>query len=215
MTAVTHIEMPHLAISYVNTVSAEPFDDFLAEVRNEKLTLKVEAREPDGPFSAGEWIVPSIVGVFIVKSYFDGFLKEIGKEHYLILKSALKKLTYRFIGPTVPRITLVAAGKHKISSPNPRFSLLYSISVVVERGLVFRLLLEPDMTEADASEAVERFLSFGAQLFDGTADVAAVSGLVGAKAYFGTVLFAFDRSSRALYVFNPRSGAGLSAAQET
>jgi len=213
MTA-AQIDMPHLAISYVNTVSAEPFDDFLAQVANEKVTLKVEVREPDGPFAAGEWIVPSIVGVFIVKSYFDGFLKEIGKEHYLILKDALKKLTCRFIGPTAPPVTLVAAGKNKVSSPNPRFSLMYSISLVIERGLVFRLLLEPDMTEVDASEAVERFLSFGAQLFDGTADIAAVNGLLGAKSYFGSVLFAFDQSSRALYVFNPRSGAELSAGKK-
>ena len=71
---------PQLAIFHTTSIPEDVFAEFLRIVTAETLDLQVQSREEDGPFAALEWLVPTAVIVYIGKSYFDGFLKEMGKD---------------------------------------------------------------------------------------------------------------------------------------
>jgi hypothetical protein len=45
-----------------------------------------------------EWFIPTAIVFFVAKSYFDGFLKEAGKDHYQLLKSKLSKTAAKTMG---------------------------------------------------------------------------------------------------------------------
>lgn len=63
------------------------FEDF----KSKGLIADIQVLRPQ-VFASFEWIMPTLVVGFVFKSYFDGFLKEAGKDHYQLLSSSLKKL---------------------------------------------------------------------------------------------------------------------------
>jgi hypothetical protein len=61
------------------------------------LSVKVETREPQ-TYASLEWFIPTALVVYIAKSYFDGFLREAGKNNYRSLKNALTSIWGLFFG---------------------------------------------------------------------------------------------------------------------
>lgn len=99
-----------------------------------------------------------MVAVFIAKSYFDGFLKEAGKDHYLVLKSKLSSLTNDVMSK--PRIEPVIIGTPgKVSSNNP-YSLAFSVYAEANDGNKFKLLLPKPYDTDDYTEIIYKFLEF-------------------------------------------------------
>lgn len=84
-----------IRLSYTTHISPEIFAEFERIVAAEGLGLHIEQRDEDGPFAGFEWLVPTAVVLFIGKSYCDGFLGEMGKDHYALLKAGLKSLYSR------------------------------------------------------------------------------------------------------------------------
>ena len=81
------------------------------------MDLRVEQRDEDGPFAAFEWLVPTAVVVFIGQAYFDAFLKEMGKDHYALLKAGMKSLYSKLLGPSAPKTVVVSAGGKTSTHP--------------------------------------------------------------------------------------------------
>jgi len=99
---------PQLAILHNTSIPREAFAEFEKLVAAEKLDFRIEPREEAGPFAGIEWLIPTAVIVYISKSYFDGFLKEMGKDHYALLKAGLKTLRTKLLGPEAPKVTIVS-----------------------------------------------------------------------------------------------------------
>ena len=83
-------QIPDIAVTYNEHCSSDPFQEFADVVRVESLRLVV-CPIPDSSANACiEWFMIPLAGaVFFAKSYFDGFLKEAGREHYQGLKKSL------------------------------------------------------------------------------------------------------------------------------
>lgn len=147
-----------LTIVYVNSVPASTFDEFRRVADRGNLAIKVESRPEFGPMAGVEWLLPTAVFVYLGKSYFDGFLKEMGKDHYVLLKTGLKSLYSALLGPAAPKVQVIStAGK---VSKNRRYSLLYSIIAEASIGWKFKLLLPQLCTEAEYEESLAAFLQF-------------------------------------------------------
>lgn len=104
--------LPAIALAYTNRVPADALAEFRRLVEANGLGLKVERPEEDGPYAALEWLIPTALIVFIGKAYFEAFLKEMGKDHYALLKAGLKLLNSRLLGPKASAVVFVStAGK--------------------------------------------------------------------------------------------------------
>lgn len=53
---------------------------------------------PSGPYASLEWVIPTAVTVFIAHRYLGTLLEEAAKDHYIVLKSALRRLVTRTTG---------------------------------------------------------------------------------------------------------------------
>ena len=194
---------PHIGVSYVEGLPSQPFDDFVGEIQHSRLDVRCEAREQDGPYAGLEWLLPTAVIVFVGRAYFDAFLKEAGQDHYHLLKAAIKKLTTKFVGPSVPVGRIYFAGANKVRSPTPQYSLVYSVIANLGDGLSVKLLLQPDLSAEECNDAVEAFTQFLEAGTRGTLDPASVVGLVDARPVGGTLLVAYNRDARKLEVVDP------------
>jgi len=121
------MQTAHLGLIYLDEMPVEPFDEFSKAVEHPALELKQIARPNPGPYATLEWLIPTAVFVCIGKSYFDGFLKEAGKDHYLLLKKGIKALTSKYIGPSAASVTLFfSKGKQRHRVRSTRCSFQWS-----------------------------------------------------------------------------------------
>jgi hypothetical protein len=156
---------PIMGLSYTTRISPDTFAEFERLVVAEGLGLDIEQRDEDGPFASFEWLIPTAVVLFIGKAYFDGFLKEMGKDHYALLKTGLKSLYSRLLGPNSPKVAIVSAGKISTNQP---YSLIFSIFAEADEGARFKLLLPHSASETEYEATVEAFLTFLEGYYAGT-----------------------------------------------
>ena len=153
------MKSPDIAIVYEETLSSDLFDNFGNSLKEENLNIVVEARPISGPYAGLEWFLPTAIMVYIGKSYFDGFLKEAGKDHYNKLKESLSGLTQKTM--SIPRIEpiIIVSSEGKIRKNNP-YSLAFSVYAEANDGNRFKLLLPKPNKSIDYTEIIYKFLDF-------------------------------------------------------
>lgn len=190
-----------IAVIHLESIPAELFEVFTESISSEKLNLQVQSREDGGTFAALEWLLPTAVIVYISKSYFDSFLKEMGKDHYSLLKAGLKKLQAKLFGPSTPQITLLGSSG-KISKGQP-YSLVFSIVAEAESGITFKLLVHTDVSEGEYEETIAAFFEFLASFHAHTLDAPMVESLNTSRIVGRTLLLAFNRDTKAIEPVDP------------
>ena len=146
--------------------------------------------------------VTDAVVVFISKSYFDGFLKEAGKDHYHQLKRGLGKLVSRFTGTrtTLERDDPPNPGAQRIS---PRYSLVFSIYAELSDEVTVKLLLPIDFSAEESIAASNCFLNFVDAFHEGRHEAVPLTGLPTARPHGRTLLVTYNVVSQHLEIVNP------------
>ena len=156
---------PEIALIYHKSLPDEMFNDFRESVSDERISVVVESREDEGPMACPEWFGMAAIMAYIAKPYFESALKEMGKDHYQVLKEKLASLTSDIMRR--PKIEPVLVGtKGKISSKNP-YSLAMFIFAEANDGNRIKLLLPKYSEEHDYSEMVIKFLEFLDEYYSG------------------------------------------------
>ncbi len=198
----TNMDIPHIGISYEENIPESIFSEFIDAVSNEKLVIKVESREQGGPYAGIEWLLPTAVIAYISKSYFDAFLKEMGKDHYLLLKKGLASLRERLVGEKAPKVTIISTlGK---TNKYNKYSFVFSIIAEAEEGQRFKLLIQEGVTEGEYARIIDAFLTFLEQYHSGSLDKKMVEKLVSVNVVGGTLLLAFNDDIGELEPIDPR-----------
>lgn len=71
--------LPDLGILYDDTIPDALFRPFADAISAPGLVIRVESRPAPGPLAGIVWLFPTIVVLYVARSYFDGFLKEAGR----------------------------------------------------------------------------------------------------------------------------------------
>lgn len=190
---------PDVALVHVESLSASLFDEFREAVSDDDLALVIESRE-ETPFAGIEWLLPTAVVVFITHSYFDGIFKEMGKDHYSLLKVGLKSLWKKLLGPVGPKFVIASSpGKTNANQP---YSVVYSIMADAGPGLKFKLLFPSDISEVEYEETLSAFLEFLKKFHGKTLEVEMIERLKSARVVGGTLLLVYDKRDSSLHVLD-------------
>ena len=146
----------HIDVRYMDGIPEKPLRDFLASVARPGLELRVTRQEPSLRASI-EWLAPTAVVVYLAKSYFDSFLGEMGKEHYLALKRGIEALGKRLLGRSGPKVRIISGSGRE--STGDRFSIVYSVVAEAGEHRSIKLLLPKAVSGQELSDAVEAFAS--------------------------------------------------------
>ena len=181
------MDLPQIGVSYLNSIPESIVDEFRAAISHPKLDLRSESRENE-IYAGSEWFLPTALVVYISKSYFDGFLKEMGKEHYLLLKKALIKLKSRLRDILPIKLT---ASKGKITKESI-YTFSFSIYAEADNDQSFKLLIQKDITDTEYEKIIEAFLNFLSSYNDKTLSQAVLDKLSAGVASSKTILMAYD-----------------------
>lgn len=134
---------------------------FYDELKRSKFIV-LEKEFKNGASASLDWLIPSALGVYILKPYFEAFLKEAGKDHYLALKTAIaEKIVPKLLSKEAPhkikRIT--TGGKFKESYFSGSFSISSSINYY-DKKVEIKLLFPENSDNDYCAKAIDNFSSF-------------------------------------------------------
>ena len=195
---------PDISFSYLSGIPDFAVQPLLDELAHPLLLVKAEQREPRA-YASLEWLVPTAAVVYVAKSYFDGFLKEAGKDHYSALKKGVGALWGHFFGAERAVVTKVAASPQENISSDQKYSLTLSLVAEGAERLSFKLLLAEASTKNELEDAVGQFQDFLAHFHAGEIEDAMAAQLRTTKPSGGLVLLAYDPESGALHVVEQRA----------
>ena len=148
-------ETPDIVLIYPEDCPDKLIEDEIKEFNSSHLNLKVQKVEKDA-WMAFEWVVPTAFGAYILKPYFDSFLKEAGKDHYLLLKSGLKKVVEK--GKIIKARFIAAKQSTKKLSENYNQSVVVSIELQTKNNRHIKLLFDNELDKTDWEDAIDQLL---------------------------------------------------------
>lgn len=146
----------HIGLAIPENAPDSFIEKIVEGVKIPNLTIEVHKQENVGIYASFEWVVPSAIAAYIFKPYFEGFLSEAGKDHYVVLKEWLKKLTSNARAIKVHTIYSSYATKKRNGSNTQSKSI--SLLIQTKNNIVIKLLFDETLTQADWDNAIEQFL---------------------------------------------------------
>lgn len=157
---------PHIGISFPGEFPDELIDKITNELNEEGLHIKTQKREA-GPIiyaSTDFWGLMPLVGIFIASSYFNGFLGEMGKDHYVILKNRLKKIIASFRSIEITNITASTA-PNKITNEDTQ-SRVVSLYIQTKSQKTIKVLFDNELTSNDWDNAIDVIFQYVIQNYE-------------------------------------------------
>jgi hypothetical protein len=193
--------MTQIGLWYVSGMVQDGIvNEFVSSISAPGLSVSVE-REEKYPIQAGlEWLAPTALIVFLAKPYFQSFLSEMGKDHYNLLKKALKAVANRLLGRAGPKIRRIAKGKGESSV---KYSRAFSIYVDVSEKLTLKLLFPAELEEEGVHKIIEAYSNFIDALYAGKIDETLMAKLSGGRVIGKTMLVAYDIEAKELCPVDP------------
>ncbi len=132
--------LPHIGLTFPENFSNQAIELYNNELSADGLNIQIRKIQFNQPYASIEWTIPTLIGVYLFKPYFDGFLKEIAKDHYKILKGVLKNLSRE---TRVLKITTITAeqSKNKLDKTNSQ-SKTFSIQSQTKQGQQIKFLFD-------------------------------------------------------------------------
>lgn len=153
------MQKPNVGVLHVDRIEESFFDEFISTVDRNDLGLMVEGRPEPGPFACAEWFIPTAIAVFLGKPYFESFLKEMGKDHYNLLKKGISELCVKTVSSRRFEPALMSSPGGKINQNNP-YTLSFSVMAETGSGYNFKLLLPKLSNGFDYHKATDMFMDF-------------------------------------------------------
>jgi len=123
-------------------------EDYIAsvdkELRAEKLDLIVQTKPSRQHFTGSEWVIASSVSAYILKSYFEGFLQQVGKDHYSFLKNWLRT-NIETLKPITTKTVVAVGFPNKIDQKNTQ-STVFSLHSIILDGVNLKFLFDNNLS---------------------------------------------------------------------
>ncbi len=160
-------ESPHIILIVADEFPKSEIDIYTNEIDSENLNLLVHKSSFNRIFASWDWAIPTLIAVHILKPYFDGFLKEVAKDHYGILKDWLKKVAVDLKQIKVSIITATESTKKKTDNQSKTFSIESRLS----NGEKLKFLFDDNLDIQSWHIAIDKALKILEEHFtDGESD---------------------------------------------
>ena len=193
---------PHLALFHDERIPSNILDQFCCDIEDRLLDFQRQTLPERGPLNSLDAWVISAIGIVILKSYFDAFLKEAGRHHYNILSNALKKIWNRIFSKDIDFRFAIFTPKGEVK---PEYSFFFSIYAEINNGRTVKFLIREDCSEDEYAAAIDAFLKFIESYHLDASYKEIEIDLDSEKDYWGYIFIEFDLETGSLRVFDPIS----------
>ncbi|NOZ84179.1 MAG: hypothetical protein GXP60_05150 [Epsilonproteobacteria bacterium] len=194
-------KFPDVALSYDERIPADVFEDFESFISKTGLSYTKESQE-HGPFAGVEWLLPTAVILFIGKAYFDSFFKEMGKDHYHLIKNGLHSFRKKFLSEAASNQYKRVSVPSTKTPKDPIFSILFSIMAKTKNGQNIKFLYPVSISEQKFHKSTEAFLNLLAENYSAENDDLSIQ-LQSFTRKQDAILVRFNQSSQKAEIIDP------------
>ena len=145
---------PHLVFEYPDYIPDSFENEILGDLKKSKIYFHLAKKQPS-VWASYEWIIPGLFSVYILKPYFEAFLKEAGKEHYNLLIKWLKKIA----GKTKSiEVHTVGSSEGKVDKNNTQ-SKAFSIYFETKNSQLIKFLFDNKLEQEKWFNSIEEILN--------------------------------------------------------
>lgn len=142
-----------IRLTVPDLISNEEIAELISDIKESKPEV-VQVR-PE-PYAAMEWIIPTAVGAYLAKPYFDSFLGEAGKDHYTIVKEWTKKLA-QYTRKKIKTKILTSSGSELNFDEGYTQSSAISIFIELSNNKRLKLLFDLTLSDTEWNKAIDNF----------------------------------------------------------
>jgi len=149
--------MKNVDIGFVYpTYFGEEFGEIVTkELEHPNLRIYLKAEEPK-TWASAEWAIPGIISAYILKPYFEAFLKEAGKDHYNLLSKWLKQ-NLKIGKKAEIEVITGESSPNKLDKLNTQ-SKAISVHIQVKDGRIIKFMFDDTLTEDDWLNGMDKAL---------------------------------------------------------
>jgi hypothetical protein len=193
---------PHIVFAYEGSpYSEELCADFSDAVAADGLNLVFEQTPSTRAFAGVEWLLPTAFMVWVAKPYFDGFLGEAGRDHYVALKNGVKRVADR-----LGRVKVTRIGSPGKVAPVQPYSPIFSVWFERDAETRFKFLIPANLSPEETDAALESFFTFLDGWHAGAIAEAERAPFVTARALGRIVLLAYSAETKRIEIVDPLAG---------
>lgn len=190
----------HLALIYDERVPSDFLSNLCLDIETKSLDFRRQSLPPRDPQASLDMLALTAIAFFLLKPYFDSFMKEAGKDHYVLLKKTLKKLWGRFFSKDKDFhcVMITSSGEVKLEH-----SLLFSIYAEINNGRKVKFLIHEGCSKDNFAAGIDAFFD----LVESYHSDVPYEGIVldDERDYWGVILIEFDPETKSLRVLDPTS----------
>ena len=190
---------PHLLFIHDEELPLEIPDQFSQNIHVESLNFHRHSLPSRGPQGSLELLGFTAIVLLIVKPYFEGFLKEAGKDHYNILKREIQNLWRKLTkgNDNFQFVVMTSEGEVKTE-----YSLLFSICTQINNDVIVKFLLREDWSENEYESAIDAFMKLIKSYHSSDSQLSI--DIDNERNYFKQILVTFDAETESLIVIHPK-----------
>ena len=190
----------HLVLIYDEQVPSSILDQFCCDIEAKSLDVRRQSLPSGEPQGSLDALLLTAIAFFLFKPYFDSFLKEAGRDHYVILKKALKSLWSRLFSEDVNFRVVILTSRGEVK---PKHSSLFSIYAEINNGRKVKFLIREGCSEEEYVAGIDAFLNLIESYYSNVPYEGIEIDLDGEKDYWGIILIEFDPETKSLRVLEP------------
>lgn len=153
----------HLFIEFPEAYTEDLVNEDISPFQEKDFNIGYEIKEFQ-LFASLEWIISTSIAVYILKPYFESFLKEMGKDHYQILSNKLKKLSQR--GKQIKTTLHTASESTEKLDRSYTQSMSFSVLIQTKKGRFIKLLFDDELDQEDWDSAIDQLLEFVVEFYE-------------------------------------------------
>ncbi|BCB08702.1 hypothetical protein HHSLTHF2_25920 [Vreelandella venusta] len=153
--------MAHFELKVHEKIGKEEFDDLKVSLNDLGYDVEISEHSNSGPYASLDWLIPTGIGLFIAKPYFETILKKAAEDHYVLLKEAFKRYLYpKGINPEKNEFKLVTNdGVEKETFFTLHFSI-YTKITGSNGDLTLKLMFPKECSAEYFDQSIEKYSNF-------------------------------------------------------
>ena len=177
--------------------------EFCTAISHENLKLEVKnhSLQTRSMATYAELATLAAVAVVLHLPYFRALQEQAAKDHYPILRKALKSL-WKLLVDKNRNYRTVKVTAH--GTEQPKYSLDFAIYAPLEEGCYLKFVVPDGCTHEEYSEGVNEFLTFIESHHLGKEYKKTIMNVEDLEVFGNLVLLEYDKDSQSLRVVNPR-----------
>lgn len=140
----------------IDKTTIEEIKDIL---KSSNINSFLDVKKDKGPFAGIEWLMPTLIGIYLMRGYLNGFTREMGSDHYKLLKNILVNVGRKIYKEKTINVKWISSK----SAPNKitnEYSVVLSLLIKAPNNKNYKFIFPTNISYEEYLESIDEIINF-------------------------------------------------------